>query len=107
MANAKRDAQLEQRWRQLVDQWRRSKQTVRAFCHTHQLSEASFYAWRRTLAQRAHGSPVTTPPAFVPVQVVVAAPLEVVLPSGVVIRVPTGADTQVVVQLVAALGAQR
>jgi transposase-like protein len=42
----------EQYWRDLVQQWQRSGQTVRAFCAEHGLTEASFYAWRRIITQR-------------------------------------------------------
>jgi transposase-like protein len=42
----------EQFWRDLVQQWQRSGQTVRAFCAEHGLTEASFYAWRRIITQR-------------------------------------------------------
>jgi hypothetical protein len=34
-------------WRRTIDQWRRSRLTVRAFCERRGLSEPSFYYWRR------------------------------------------------------------
>jgi transposase-like protein len=108
MPKPKRNPQLEQRWRNLLDQWRNSNQTVSAFCQDHGVSEASFYSWRAELARRDQKSAsATNTPTFVPVQVLAHAPLEVVLPSGVVIRVPLGTDLQLVVQLVAALGTKR
>lgn len=110
MAKPKRDLKLERQWRQRVAQWRRSKQSVRAFCRAQQLPEASFYAWRAELArrdqERAATSTTLPTPAFVPVQVIGAAPLEVVLPSGLMVRVPVGTAPATVAQLVAALGAQ-
>jgi hypothetical protein len=46
-----------------------------------------------------------TPAAtFVPVQVVADSIVEVVLPSGVVVRVPPATDAMAVARLVAALG---
>ena len=47
-----RDRVKERFWRRVVRQWRQSGQTVRDFCAAHGLAEPSFYAWRRTLAQR-------------------------------------------------------
>ena len=105
MPKPKRDPQLEQRWRDLLKQWRRSNQTIRAFCDAHQISQASFYSWRGELARRDREQRETPrTPTFVPVQVVPNALLEVVLPSGVVLRVPTGTDMGFVAQLVAVLG---
>jgi len=43
-------------WRRLIDQHCRSGQTVKAFCAKHDVSQASFYSWRRHLG----GQP--TPP---------------------------------------------
>src|SRR5437016_3390052 len=47
-----RDGGKEQFWRRIVRQWGKSGQSVSAFCRQRGLSEASFYAWRRTLARR-------------------------------------------------------
>jgi len=48
----KPDPDKEQVWRDLLRQWRQRGGTVRAFCAEHGLSEASFYCWRRIIAQR-------------------------------------------------------
>lgn len=53
MTRSERSAERERFWRLMVDQQRRAGQTVRAFCHEKGISAASFYAWRRTLKQRA------------------------------------------------------
>jgi transposase len=47
-----RDSQKERFWRQMLKRWHASGLTVQAFCGQCQLSPASFYAWRRTLAAR-------------------------------------------------------
>ena len=52
-------------WRTMVEQWRGSGLSVRAFCARRSLSEPSFYAWRRTLQERDAAQV-----RFVPVQVV-------------------------------------
>lgn len=100
-----RDVQRERFWRDVVAGWRRSGQTVRAYCAELDVSEPSFYAWRRTLGQRDRQRPAPpSGPTLVPVRVVPDAVLEVVLPTGLLIRVPAGADVQAVAKLVAALG---
>src|SRR5688572_20584504 len=106
MANRRRDSRKAAFWRQVVARWRRSGQGVREFCAGTGLSEPSFYAWRRELAardqveaqQRARVRRRSgTKPRFVPVRVVPspiagAAPLEVVLGNGRVIRITTDFD---------------
>ena len=47
-----RDSGKERFWRRLLRQWRRSGLTVREFCDQQAVSEPSFYAWRRTIAER-------------------------------------------------------
>ena len=105
-----RSAAKERFWRQHVSGQARSKLTVRDYCRQAGLSEASFYAWRRELVQRDSGpgeaarragqladaEPTTARTAspaaasFLPVTIGAAAagPIEVALPSGLVIRVP-------------------
>jgi hypothetical protein len=97
-----RSAARERFWRQQVSRQTRSKLTVREFCAQAGLSGPSFYAWRRELSQRdsgarlaeatAHTEPSAAPSSanFLPVTIgpAAAGPIEVVLPSGLVIRVP-------------------
>jgi transposase len=115
----KPDHSKEQFWRDLLGQWQRSTLSIRAFCAQHGVSEPSFYAWRRTFAQRhqqASRSPTRTarrpgakPPAptFVPVQVVPTPPanttIEVVLGQGRSIRLAPGFDPATLRQLLAIL----
>jgi hypothetical protein len=90
-------------WLDLIDRWRASGQTVAAFCAAHRVSQATFYSWRKRLA--APGPDTTDPvPTFAPVRVVPDPTAEVVLLTGLVIRVPVGADPTAVARLVAALG---
>ena len=83
----------------MASRWRRSGQSVRAYCAGAGLSEPSFYAWRRQLTMRDQAArPQRSAPHFVPVHVVPAAPpsaappLDVVLGNGRVIRVAPGFD---------------
>jgi|SRR5579862_2649991 hypothetical protein len=88
-----RDERKEQQWRRWLGEWRSSGLSVRAFCARHGLTEPTFYAWRRVLAQRPAARR-----AFVPVEVVadqptaLASPLEVVLGDGRRLRVAPGFD---------------
>ena len=50
--NKERLSSKERFWRRMVRQWRKSGLSVRAFCAERGLSEPSFYAWRRTFAER-------------------------------------------------------
>lgn len=60
-AASKRE-QKRQFWRRTVDQWRRSRLTVRAFCERRGLSEPSFYYWRkRVSASEEAGSGASEP----------------------------------------------
>jgi hypothetical protein len=98
-----RSAAKERIWRQYIERQRRSKLTVRDFCAQSGVSEPSFYAWRSELARRdsVTGRParreptaprrsVTSTPRFLPVTITppVASHVELVLPSGLLIRVP-------------------
>lgn len=118
-----RDAAKERYWRRLLGQWRRSGMTGRDFCARHSLSEPSFYAWKREIAQRDHEVQTRTKattrvsgprrgrtpalPAFVPVTLdappSATDPLEVVLTRGRVVRVPAGFDADALRQLLAVL----
>jgi hypothetical protein len=48
----RRDPTKEKQWRRMLRLWRRSGLTGRDFCSEQGLSEPSFYAWRRQIAQR-------------------------------------------------------
>jgi transposase-like protein len=97
-------------WRGLLRQWRRSGSSVRGFCREHGLSEPSFYAWRRTLAER---DAALVP--FVPVQVRpetqptlaaddgAAGIVELVLKTGRCVRVRPGFDGPTLTRLLALL----
>jgi hypothetical protein len=102
MPQHRRSREREQFWREAVAGHKKSGLSVRAFCVQRRLSEPSFYAWRRELAQR--GRAPMPPPAFVPVQLVAESMIEVALPGGVVVRAPPATDATTVARLVAALG---
>src|SRR5262245_33239220 len=105
-----RNPSREQFWRETIRAWKASGQSVRAFCAARGLSEATFYARRLELADRVppttSDTPSRTQPTFAAVRVVPDPTVEVVLPAGLVLRVPAGADPAAVARLVAALRGQ-
>ena len=92
-------------WRGTIDAWKTSGQTVNAFCRARQITRSNFDRWRRILAAETSESSTTPPSAFVPLRVVAEPMAEVVLRSGVVVRLPLGATPEAVTRLVAAVGA--
>jgi len=114
------DLRKQQRWLEQLRRWQGSGLTVRAYCLRHQLSEASFYAWKRTLQQRGLLPNISAPrsssgrdgavgqtPLFLAVAVPAAnaskTGLDLVLPDGLTVRVATGFDTATLRQLLALL----
>jgi hypothetical protein len=89
-------------WRDLLDAWMRSGQTANAFCRDRKLTRSNFDRWRRILAAEPAKS---TPFPFVPVRVVSDPMAEVVLPSGIVVRLPLTAPPDAVARLVTAVAA--
>jgi hypothetical protein len=97
----------EQFWRDAIAAWQESGQSIRAFCAARGVSEATFFARRRELAGQEPSQHPTSPapaPQFVPVKVVPDPTVEVILLSGLVVRVCVAADPAAVARLVAALG---
>jgi hypothetical protein len=101
-----RDHSKERFWRTRLRQWRHSGLSVRAFCDQHGLALPSFYAWRRTLAQR------DTEVQFVPVRLAPEPPastasgtsaLELVLDGRRLLRIGPGFDAATLQRLLALL----
>jgi len=108
-ANQRRSSK-ERFWRRMVRQWRRSGLSIRDFCAQEQLSEPSFYGWRRAIAQRDAEAT-----RFLPVRVVAnekpvtpqdgsSSGLELVLGAGRVLRIGPGFDGPTLRRLLALLG---
>ena len=97
-------------WRTIFAEQRRSGLSITAFCRSRRIVKSSFHRWRNTLERhdRPHAKPQPKP-SFVPVRVVaeaVAVPvIEVILPSGIQLRVPLHADASQVSRLAHALEA--
>ena len=108
------DPRFVERWRTIIADWRSSGLSVTAFCRSCQVCKSGFHRCRTILDQLDHNSatpprPLAEPkstPSFVPVRVVHDAVVEVILPSGLQLRVPLSADPQQLARLVLALGAK-
>jgi transposase len=96
------DPALHTLWQQRLLRFERSGLSVSAFCDREGFSTPSFYAWRRRL--RIDPPAVSDAPRFLPVRVLAAAPVELVLPSGAVLRLTPGCDLAFVRSLVDSLG---
>ncbi len=100
------DVSKQERWLELIRRWQQSQTTIREFCQRHQVSEASFFSWRRVLRER--GLLDETIPsktlAFVKLTAREAEatirPIELVLNQGRVLRVRLGFDADLLLQLV-------
>jgi transposase len=108
-AASRRDpAATRRRWAERLERFRRSGQTIAQFCAAEGVSPPSFYVWKRTLASDATPpDPVT--PTLVPIRLTTSpaeTPIEVVLPSGTVLRVPGDFSPQHLATLVRALEAR-
>ena len=89
-----RGVEKEQYWRGQIEGQATSALTAREWCVREQLSEPSFYAWRRKLAQRdrerSGSGPQAVSDGFLPIRLTASAAgsVELQFPSGLVIRVP-------------------
>jgi hypothetical protein len=86
-------------WRHLIDAWKQSGLSINAFCRDRKLTRSNFDRWRRILAVPPRG------PAFVPVRVVGEPMAEVVLLSGIMVRLSLSATPEAVTRLITAVGA--
>jgi transposase len=118
----RRDPAREKHWRRTIRDQQRSGLTVRDFCLREGLKDWTFRWWRQELVRRDRQTsaaftgeletePTEGTPAFVPVRVVdlelvssqPAPPIEIVLTTGPVVRVPSGFDLSTLGQVLAVL----
>ena len=100
------DPATRKRWQQRLDRFRRSGLSIPAFCDREGVSAASFYSWRRRLQVDA-APPDADKARVIPVHLVSqprAAPLQVVLPSGLSFRLSPDHDLAWLRQVLPLLG---
>jgi hypothetical protein len=96
-------------WQQRLQRFEHGDLTVAAFCQAEGVSVASFQQWRRILGGRpvarrdARQTSTTSRQAFLPVQIVGAATIEIHLPNGARLAVPAG-DLTALEAAIAAVG---
>ena len=96
-------------WQQRLERFEQCDLTVAAFCQAEGVSVASFQQWRRVLghrpAARRYARQLSTrnQQAFLPVEIVGAATIEIHLPNGARLMVPAG-DLAALEAAVAAVG---
>jgi transposase len=102
-----RRSDKERFWRRMVRQWGSSGLSIRDFCDGQQISEASFYSWRRIIARQDAETA-----RFVPVHVIADEQperdafgdgLELILAGGRRLRVGPGFDGPTLRRLLALL----
>ena len=102
-AGSRSRATIRQVWVERLDRFATSGLSVVAFCRCEGVSGHSFYYWKHKLAAAAASA--TDGPRLLPVRLLgTPSPVEVVLSSGPVLRLPPGCDLAFVRSLVAALG---
>ena len=89
-----------QLWSERLARFSAAEQSAAAFCAAEGVSVNSFFYWKRRLA--APAAPEASP-LFLPVRVTPAAPVEVVLPGGAILRIAPGCDLAFVRSLISAL----
>ncbi len=77
-------------WQQRLARFQTAGLSVVRFCHQEGVSTATFYQWRKKLAQRKHAQAAPDPSAFAKVTLVATADVRVSLPGGTQLHVPTG-----------------
>jgi hypothetical protein len=105
-----RDAGREPRWRDLISRHRAGEMRVREFCAAQGVAESAFYYWRRELERRDSEKKTRgaqSSGAFVPVRLGggFAAPVELELASGRVLRLGGAFEPARVAELVKLLEA--
>lgn len=92
------DPAATRRWVERLTRFRAGRHTVAAFCAAEGVSEANFYLWKRRLTRPAV-APAVPVPTVVPIHLTPspATPIELALPSGVVVRFPADIGPAVLV----------
>ena len=99
------NSEREQFWQGVIREQRTSGLSISAFCRKREVSEASFFSWRRRLTQRDQNDTATK---FVPLKLDTLAMTtrpgcEVVLPDGCRIIVPIQCDANWLREILEAL----
>ncbi|MBX9919386.1 MAG: hypothetical protein K2Y33_06090 [Mycolicibacterium frederiksbergense] len=113
---SKPDPVVVAKWQRLIAEQAQSQLTVQAFCRQRRIAKSCFYRWKSILTKpaspiraaptapkRSVDTPVST--TFVPLRVIPDTLVEVMLPSGIQLRLPLSAHADQVAQLIKAVTA--
>jgi hypothetical protein len=104
-ARSRSDAVATRLWAERLERFAAGNHTVVAFCAAEGVSESNFYLWRRRLAQPPTLAP--NQPTVVPIRVAPApapaTPIELALPSGIVLRLPADTRPEMIVAILRGL----
>jgi len=99
---ASRDSERERHWHTVLTQWQQSEQTITAFCTQRHLSKPAFGYWQRKLGFSRRSKPRSAAATFVPMTLVAEPQVEVVLPTGVTLKLPLVAGEEQITRWLAA-----
>ena len=91
---ASRNQVREQRWHSVLTQWHQSEQTISAFCQQRHLSKPVFCYWQRKLGFGRQSKPRSQVATFVPMTLVTEPQVEIVLPTGITLKLPLTAGEE-------------
>jgi hypothetical protein len=94
-----------QLWAERLQRFADSGLSVAAFCRRESVSCQACYYWKLKLLRHDH-VPDADPPRLLPVRLKDAAPVEIALPNGCVLRLAPGCDLDFVRSVVGALGGE-
>jgi len=101
------DSAATQKWAERLDRFRSGHHKIAEFCAAEGVSVSNFYLWRRRLDSSAP-SPASNPPVVVPLRITPQsgtaadspqAQVELVLPSGAIVRLPGPTTPTVIVAI--------
>jgi transposase len=99
-------AVIRQIWMDRLERFVTAGQAPAEFCAAEGVSVASFYGWKRRLAAESAAAAAVDPTRLLPVRLTAGpTPVELLLPSGVVLRLSPGCDFDFIRSLLATLGA--
>jgi hypothetical protein len=88
---ASRDPDREKHWQSVLTQWQQSGQTIAAFCKQRHLSKPTFGYWKQKLGFGRRATRQSPAATFVPMTLVAEPLVGVVLPTGVILKLPLAA----------------
>jgi len=99
---ASRDPEREKHWQSVLSHWQQSGQTISAFCQQRHLIQPTFCYWQRKLGFARQGKQRSPAATFVPIALISEPSVEVVLPTGVTLKLPLAAGQEQITRWLAA-----